>query len=233
MSRGSWQSLQANTHKSLSMLLILGLLFGMFAPVAPIAPVYAASVTSAVFSGGTGTYLDTSKTPNVLYAKKDAALTLTVKTSSDTQCVDVAGAFTGRQTSSTAKSMWEFKFTAPAGDGAQGVTATASGNFNKQNECTGKSESLQASYILDNTPPVLLPSNTDKKGVFPAPNVAGWNKDNVEITWTAADAGSGVDGQPTPDKDSVTANYSVVDKTATAKDKLGNSGSGSVKVFFY
>src|SRR6266700_432480 len=82
---------------------------------------YASSVSSAAFTGGAGTV----SVGGTLYAKNGGALTLTVTTSSDTQCVDVAGAFTGHQQSSTAKSTWTFSFTAGSGDGAQAVTATA------------------------------------------------------------------------------------------------------------
>lgn len=59
------------------------------------APASAASVTSAVFSGGAGT----ESVGGVLYAKQGTAanptnLTLTVATSSDTKCVEVTGAAT-------------------------------------------------------------------------------------------------------------------------------------------
>src|SRR4051794_27858986 len=75
------------------------------------APAYASSVTSAVFTGGTGTV----SVGGTLYAKQGATLTLTVVTSSDTKCVEVTGAATlPRQTSSTAKSNWTFTTTAPA-----------------------------------------------------------------------------------------------------------------------
>ena len=104
-------------------------------------PAFASSVTSAVFTGGAGTV----SVGGVLYAKNTGALTLTVTTSSDTQCVDVAGAFTGHQTSNTAKSSWTFTSTAGAGDGVLTVTATASPNVNGQGKCTGSSGSAQAS----------------------------------------------------------------------------------------
>src|SRR5213080_3377229 len=78
-----------------------------------ISPAGASSVTSAVFTGGTGTV----SSGGTLYAKQGGALTLTVNTSSDTKCVDVAGAFTGHQTSATAKSTWTFTpITAGVGD---------------------------------------------------------------------------------------------------------------------
>jgi large repetitive protein len=184
-------------------------------------PAYASSVTSAVFSGGAGTV----SVGGTLYAKQGGALTLTVTASSDTKCVDVSGAFTAHQQAATAKSTWTVTFAAPAGNGAQGVTAAASPNFNAQNTCTGQSQSPQsASYVLDNTSPNVT-------GVLnPAANGAGWNKDNVAIAWSATDAGSGIGSGPTPPTDSVTANGSAVLKTATATDRLGNTATGSVQV---
>ena len=47
-----------------------------------------AAVTSAAFSGGAGTVTVGS----TLYAKQDAALTLTVMTDADTRCVEISGA---------------------------------------------------------------------------------------------------------------------------------------------
>jgi hypothetical protein len=181
---------------------------------------FASSVTGAVFSGGAGTF----SIGGTLYAKQGAALTLTVTTSSDTQCVDVAGAFTGHDQSATAKSTWTFASTAGSGDGTRAVTATASPNFNKNNNCTGNSGSAQASYTLDNTAPTVTAA------VAPTPNPAGWNKANVGITWSATDSGTGVGSGPTPATDSVSVNTAGSVKTATATDKLDNSGSGSVTV---
>jgi hypothetical protein len=178
------------------------------------------TVSSATFSGGAGTV----SVGGTLYAKNGGALTLTVSASSDTKCVAVTGAFTDRQTSSTAKSTWTFTFTAPAGDGIQTVTAAASPSFNANN-CTGQSQSLQsASYILDNTGPVVTGA------LSPAANGAGWNNSNVSITWSATDAGSGVASGPTPATDSQTQNTAGVTKTATASDRLGNVGNGSLTV---
>jgi hypothetical protein len=183
-------------------------------------PAYAASVTNAVFTGGVGTV----KVGDTLYAKQGATLTLTVTTSNDTKCVDVAGAITGHQQSNSAKTSWTFGTTAGAGDGAQSVTVTASPNFNNQDKCTGNTNSGQASYTLDNTGPVVMGA------LSPAPNAAGWNKDNVNIAWTASDAGSGIGSGPTPGTETQNAPTSGTVKTATATDRLGNTGTGSVTV---
>ncbi len=176
----------------LRMLVVLGMVLGLLAPLAQPATTYAASVTSAVFSGGAGTVAVQDR----FYAKSAAVLTLTVNTSADTQCVDVAGAHAATLTSNTAKSTWTTTFTAGAGDGARAVTVTASPNVNPQGKCTGTSGSAQASYTLDNTGPDVTAALSE------APNAAGWHKSNVAITWEATDAGSGVASGPTPATDS-------------------------------
>ncbi|WP_159600654.1 OmpL47-type beta-barrel domain-containing protein [Agromyces humi] len=183
-------------------------------------PAFASTVTTATFTGGAGTV----SSGGTLYAKQGGALTLTAITSSDTRCVDVAGAFTAHDQSAGAKTNWTFTTTAGAGDGAQGVTVFASPNVNAQGKCTGQTNSLQASFTLDNTGPVLTAS------LAPAANAAGWNKANVGITWSATDAGSGIGTGPTPATDSVSSNTAGVTKNATASDRLGNSGTGAVVV---
>src|SRR4051812_45259764 len=181
---------------------------------------FASTVSSAAFSGASGTV----SVGGTLYAKSGGALTLTVTTSSDTKCVELTGAHIVRQTSSNAKSSWTFTFTAGGGEGVQTVTAAASPNFNANN-CTGQSQSPQnASYVLDNTGPIVTAA------VSPAANAGGWNHANVSITWSATDAGSGVAGSPTPATDSQSANTYGVAKTSSASDRLGNSGNGSVTV---
>ncbi|MDQ0576244.1 OmpL47-type beta-barrel domain-containing protein [Agromyces albus] len=184
------------------------------------APAFASSVTSATFTGGTGTV----SSDGTLYAKQGGALTLTVTTSSDTRCVDVAGAFTAHSAPGPAMTNWTFTTTAGAGDGAQAVTVSASPNINPQGKCTGHTESLQASFTLDNTGPVVIAA------LAPAANAAGWNKGNVGITWSATDAGSGIRTGPTPATDSVNSNTASVTKNASATDKLGNSGTGAAVV---
>ncbi|TML32047.1 MAG: hypothetical protein E6G35_03040, partial [Actinobacteria bacterium] len=184
------------------------------------APAFASSVTSAAFTGGTGTVT----VGGTVYARNTGVLTLTVTTSSDTKCVDVSGAFTDHLQSGTARSSWTFGATAGAGNGVQAVTATASPSFNGQNKCTGSSGSAQASYTLDNTGPVVTAA------LSPAANAAGWDNSNVTITWSAADAGSGVGSGPTPANASQNGSTAGTTFTSNATDRLGNSGSGSVTV---
>lgn len=185
------------------------------------APAFASSVSSATFSGGAGTVAR----GGTLYAKQGAALTLSVVTSSDTKCVEVTGAATlPRQTSSTAKSNWTFTTTAPGGNGAQAFTVAASPNFNANN-CTGQTNTGQASYVADNAGPVITSDLT------PAPNAAGWNKDNVTVSWTATDDGAGVNASQPFKTDSVSSNGIVTLTAPAQKDRLENLGSaGSVTV---
>jgi len=186
------------------------------------APASASSVSSAAFSGSAGTV----SVGGTLYAKQGAALTLTVVTSNDTKCVDVTGAAAlPRQTSSTAKTNWTFTTTAPAGDGAQAFTIAASPNFNANN-CTGQTNSTQASYTLDNTGPVVTAALT------PAANAAGWNNSDVTVRWTATDTGSGVAATQPFQTDAAITSNGIVTKTAPGQaDRLGNTGAaGSVTV---
>src|SRR3954454_13951906 len=82
----------------------------------------ASSVTSVVVTGGVA---NTYTVGNTVFARTGGLLTLTVTTSSDTQCVDLTGAFTSHVTSAAAKRSWPISTVAGAGDGAQAVTVTA------------------------------------------------------------------------------------------------------------
>lgn len=190
--------------------LILGLL-----PFA--APARASSITTAGFEGGKGTF----SSGGTLYAKNGGALTLKLTTSSDTKCVTVTGAHTATATADKAKTAWSFTFSAGLGDGTQTVSVTAYDNTG----CSGANPgTASASYVLDNTGPLVTAA------LSPAANAAGWNKNDVSITWSATDAGSGLDKGPTPATASVTINAAGQTLSSSASDKLGNSGSGSVTV---
>jgi hypothetical protein len=194
-------------------------LLALVATLVQLSPAYASSVTSAAFTGGAGTI----GVGGTLYAKSGGALTLTVNTTADTKCVDVAGAFTGHQQSTSTRSTWTFTFAASAGNGVQTVTTTASPSFNPQGKCTGSSGSAMAPYTLDNTGPTVAAT------LSPAGNAAGWNKTNTAVTWSAIDAGSGVASGPAPASSTETAD-GIVTRTSTASDRLGNIANGSVTV---
>lgn len=197
------------------------------APLAAVAAVLALLVTGALganndptvtaaFSGGVSI-------GGTTYAKNGTNLTLTL-TTSNVKCVDVTGAIVGHQQSATAKSTWTFTTTAGAGNGVQTATVTATGSFNNNNACNTTPATTSASYILDNTGPVVTGALT------PAPNAAGWNKGDVSVAWSATDAGVGVGSGPTPASDSQSASTAGVTKSATATDRLGNAGNGSVTI---
>ena len=182
---------------------------------------FGAAVDNASFSGGANTVL----VGGTIYAKQGGQLTLTVTTSDDTKCVELTGAHAAVQGASAAKTNWTFNLTAGAGNGLQTVTAEANKNFNQsQNKCTGKDDSMNASYVLDNQGPTVYAS------VSSAANAGGWRNSDVTIDWSATDNGSGVASGPAPATDTVTSDTDGTTKTASATDRLGNPGTGSVTV---
>ncbi|MBL8293381.1 MAG: S8 family serine peptidase [Bryobacterales bacterium] len=74
----------------------------------------------------------------------------------------------------------------------------------------------------DTTPPTI------SAVITPAPNAAGWNKSAATVTFTCADAQSGIDTcTPPVTVSSDTAGQTV---TGTAKDKAGNTATAAVTV---
>ncbi|MDP8909842.1 MAG: PxKF domain-containing protein [Chloroflexota bacterium] len=191
---------------------------------------HAADATNAVWAG-TGTYTD--PVTGQVYGKGGTA-TLTVTTTNDTKCVNLNPSWTNdkpTQTSSTAKTSWQFTLTVPSTTGTFSVTASASPNFTSGNNpvCTGSTPgnaSVSASYIVDNGPPVVTGVGT------PAVNQFGWRNVTTTIAWSAVDGGSGIKSGPTPASDSVTTDtpFDGVTKTSTATDNVGNVGTGSLVV---
>jgi uncharacterized protein YjbJ (UPF0337 family) len=202
--------------------------------MAPVAD--AASVTSAVFSGGAGTYTASSGT---VYARQGAALTLTVQADSSTICVRVTTPSGSVDQSRTGTSPFSFtsgvaELTAGSGNGVVQVTSVVGfKNTNGKDHCTanqGETFTGQPFYVLDNTGPVLTPT------VVPAP-VNGWSNRDTTVSWTAADpaadttfAGSGVAAQPTGSttisQDGVfplTAPTGVVDHVGNAATNAGGT----------
>jgi large repetitive protein len=182
-------------------------------PVVPIPGAAAVAINGASFS------------PTV--AKSGAQLTLNVSTSNDTSCVEVfsvttfiarQGLLTGTSTS------WTFNFSAGTGNGPQIVTVTAFKNYNSsQNTCTGQSNSMTATYNLDNTAPSISVSSRT-----PA-NSNGWNNTDVTVTYSCSDqqvngfasglaAGACANNVVTAEG----ANQSV---SRTVTDNVGNSNS--------
>ena len=122
--------------------------------------------TAAAVAGGTGTAL----VGTTRYARPSAPVVVTVRTPSNTRCVTVSGAHTGRSTSAVARSTWTFTFGA-SGTGIRAMTARSFGDT----RCTAGLGSAALSYVVDGTAPSTS-----------AAVVAG------VLTLTATDAGSGV-----------------------------------------
>ena len=176
----------------------------------------AANATGASFTGEPGAF---AVSGGLVHVRSGAKVTLTVSTTSDTRCLQVTGSHVGRQTASGPTASWKLSWTASAGEGARTVTATAYPSFNSvTNQCAGTNNgSTQATYVVDNSGPSASPT------VTPAPNAAGWNDTETQVSWTAEDAGSGVPAQPY-ETDVVTADGIHVVSTAGATDLLGNLG---------
>lgn len=181
-------------------------------------PAYAASVTSASFTGGAGT----ATVGGVLYAKANGALTLNLTTSSDTRCITIVPAtLTGQRTSATGRTSWTFTGTGVSGDGVQAFAVSASPNFNANNlNCTGQTTGTQTSYVADNTGPVIAGSRS------PAPNAAHWNNSTVTLSWTATDPGAGVTASQPFSTATLSANGTTTITAPAQSDRLGNPGSG-------
>ncbi|WP_270888869.1 OmpL47-type beta-barrel domain-containing protein [Pedococcus sp. 5OH_020] len=193
---------------------------GVMAPAANAA----ASVTSAVFSGGSYTATD-----GVVYAKQGAALTLTVRADANTSCVRVTIGNGVVEQTRTGTADFVFsgglpEFTAGSGNGLVPVTSVIGfKNSNGKDKCVanqGETYAGQPSYVLDNTAPTATGALT------PAPNGAGWNKSDVIVTWSGADTGGSGVKSVTPATDTVTIDGTVT-KTATVTDNVGNTATSS------
>src|SRR3954465_15593169 len=122
----------------------------------------AASVTSASFSGGAGTFTAANGT---VYAKQGGALTLTVNTDGNTRCVDVidGNGNTIATKSGSNSATWTFSgsaypwLTAGAGSGVVQYTTKAWRNVNGNGNCVANQNEnfgvQSAAYTLDNTAP--------------------------------------------------------------------------------
>ena len=193
----------------------------------------AASVTGAAFSGGAGTFTATNGT---VYAKQGAALTLTINTDADTQCVEVingsnaviatVGLARGAQSTWTLSDSTKYPWLkAGSGNGVVQYTTKAWKNYNvNQDKCTANQNEVfgvqSASYTLDNTAPTAIGT------LAPAPNGAGWNNSDVTVTWTGSDTGGSGVKSVTPATDTVTTDGTVT-KTATVTDNVGNTATSS------
>jgi hypothetical protein len=186
---------------------------------------FGAGGSATTLTGGTGTAVANG----TLYAKSGAPLTLEVTTPSGTKCVRVIDGTTTVETPApnggTATS-WSIPLAAASGADSVHTLTIQARPGNNNNPCSGQSTAVTPaqSYVVDNTAPQVTPA------LSPAANGTGWNKSNVSLTWSATDAGSGVDGAPSPATDSVSADTGGVVKQSTATDRVGNVGSAAVTV---
>ncbi|WP_420183590.1 OmpL47-type beta-barrel domain-containing protein [Knoellia sp. CPCC 206435] len=189
----------------------------------------AASVTSAVFSGGAGTFTAANGT---VYAKQGAALTLTVNTDGNTRCVEVIdgnGNIVAIKSGGNSAT-WSFSgsaypwLTAGTGSGAVQYTTMAWRNVNGNGKCVANQNETfgvqAAAYTLDNTAPTATGALT------PAPNGAGWNKSDVTVTWTGSDIGGSGHQSVAPATDTVTADGTVT-RTTVVTDNVGNTATSA------
>ena len=182
------------------------------------APALAVQVLGTTLTPGTGS----RAVSGVLYMRAGGVATLGV-VALDAACVEVTGGITGRILASAGQTTFPFPFTAGAGDGTQTATITAWSSMSGT-DCAGTSVTTTRTFELDNTGPVVTAT------LAPAANGAGWSNGDVAITWSATDAGSGVASGPTPSTGSQTDETDGTEHTATATDRLGNVGNGSVTV---
>lgn len=180
----------------------------------------AASAGALSLSGGEGTTVFDDQ----LYAKEGGVVTATVTTTPDTECVVifVNGEPVTSDASADGATSWTLSFSAGAGDGVRQIRATAYSTT----DCEHSDGSATESMVLDNTGPAVEAKPS------PIPNDAGWNNVSpVTVTWSAVDNGfSGVLIDPSPRKQDVDGETSGTTLDATATDRLGNVGEGSIVV---
>lgn len=89
-------------------------------------------------------------------------------------------------------------------------------------DAAGNSSTVTLTGNIDRTPPTITGA------INPPPNAAGWNNTSVTVTFTCADAGSGIATCPAPVQLATEgANQAV---TGTAVDKAGNVAQATVTV---
>ncbi|GAB3763044.1 hypothetical protein FB382_001317 [Nocardioides ginsengisegetis] len=179
------------------------------------------TVLTAGFTGGANTV----NLGGTLYAKQNAALTLTVTTDSS-KCVEVyngSNALVDSKTDNSGLTGWTFSgaaWTAGAGNGLQAFTVKA---YSAKNCKTNPNETMAvqtASYVLDNAAPTATAT------LNPAPNGAGWNKADTTVTWTASDNGGSGVANVSPTTSTVSTEGTTT-RTTTVTDNLGNSATSA------
>ncbi|GAB3436899.1 OmpL47-type beta-barrel domain-containing protein [Flindersiella endophytica] len=176
-------------------------------------------VTAASFGTPAATYTAGGVSAGgAYYAKSGSSLILTVNTSADTKCVEVAGL--PMQTSTAGKTSWTFEVPTEPSSVADGVQTkpVSIGESNNKNNCAVRTATTTASYVLDNTGPTVTAE------VAPAPNAVGWNRSDATVSWTADD-GTGVGSGTVSGNTTVTADTAGRLVSGYATDALGNRGA--------
>ena len=100
--------------------------------------------------------------------------------------------------------------------------STAIGAFLGRWVVIGEQVRLTRASAVDHTPPTITAS------VAPPPNAAGWHHQDVTVSFTCNDAGSGIAQCPAPVVISLEGAGQIV--TGTATDRAGNSASVSINL---
>ncbi|HEX8870028.1 MAG TPA: hypothetical protein VF821_30475, partial [Lentzea sp.] len=154
----------------------------------------------------------------VFYARSGKQINLVAHFANTAKCIQLGGS---PGVSLNGVTSWTFAVTTPNGaDGVQSPTVTIGENTNPNGNCTTKTASTTASYVLDNTGPAVTAS------LSPAANAAGWNNGNVTVSWTAND-GTGVGGGTASAPTTFSTDTGGQTVVGSATDALGNTGPSS------
>jgi hypothetical protein len=180
----------------------------------------AVAVSTVSLHGGSGTLTS----GGMIYSAAAGAIGVDVATSADTACVTLFdnGVRLASQTAAGGAATWHFDIAAPPVNGVRQIRATAFAT----GDCHGAWGSGWTSLIVDNAGPRIFSL------VSPMPNAAGWNRTNVRVDERANDGGmAGVlAASLTPRLTLLTDETPGTTVAATAQDRLGNVGSGTVVV---
>jgi WD40 repeat protein len=116
------------------------------------------------------------------------------------------------------------------GEGANLVDRTISSDFSAKQVCS-RTTTLSPFLISEFTPSdAIVPTAYPTQSL--APNAAGWNTDDVTISWNWSDdvGGSGIDSSHCITASVSSAEEGIITLNATCKDLAGNSGSASYTV---
>ncbi|GAB2811195.1 OmpL47-type beta-barrel domain-containing protein [Lentzea nigeriaca] len=153
----------------------------------------------------------------VFYARSGKQINLVAHFANTAKCIHVTGF---PKVALNGVTSWTQPLTTPNGaDGLQTLTVLI-GESSNNNTCSSKTDTVTASYVLDNTGPSVTSS------LSPAANAAGWNNGNATVSWSAND-GTGVGGGTTTAPTTISADTAGQTVTGRGTDALGNVGPES------